>query len=102
MNANEAIKALRICSTHIGCPEDCPGDRTNVLCLFELHQEAARLLEAALADMKRATPCAICAHYGTPECYFRQRGMFCRELPGGGKFTWRGLTQEGKENKNGQ
>ena len=60
------------------------------------------LLEAALADMKKAAPCAICAHHGTPECYFRQRGMFCRELPGGGKFEWRGLTQEGKENENVQ
>lgn len=63
---------------------------------------ANELLEAALADMKKAAPCAICAHHGTPECYFRQRGMFCRELPNGGKFTWRGLTQEGKENENVQ
>ena len=62
-----------------------------------MHQKSARersagavnaneLLEAALADIKKAAPCAICAHHGTPECYFRQRGMFCRELPNGGKF----------------
>ena len=90
MNANEVIKALRICTTHLQCPEDCPGDRED-MCLLTLHHEAARLLEAVMADLKKAAPCALCIHHGTPECYFRQRGIFCRELPNGGKFEWRGL-----------
>lgn len=101
MNANEVFQLLKCCNDQDFCPADCPGQNMKD-CVAVMHGEAARLLEAALADIKKAAPCAICAHHGTPECYFRQRGMFCRELPNGGKFEWRGLTQEGKENENGQ
>lgn len=101
MNANEVIQLLKCCADIDFCPADCPGQNMKD-CVTVMHGEAARLLEAALADIKKAAPCAICAHHGTPECYFRQRGMFCRELPNGGKFEWRGLHPERKENENGQ
>lgn len=101
MNANEIVQMLKICGDIEFCPDDCPG-RKMVECVSTLHSEAARLLEDALADMKKAAPCALCIHHGTPECFFWQRGIFCRELPGGGKFAWRGLCPERKENENGK
>jgi len=101
VNANDIVKMLRTCTNCDECPDDCPG-REMVDCIYVMNCEASRLLEDALADMKKAAPCAICIHRGTPECYARQRGMFCKELPGGGKFEWRGLHPERKENENGQ
>lgn len=98
MNANEVIKALRICTTHLQCPEDCPGDRED-MCLLTLHHEAARLLEAALADMKKAAPCAICIHRGTPECYARQRGMFSRSCRAAGNLNGADCTRKERRMK---